>query len=38
VCAGDQRLDTAGLLRTIGHLGVRLQEFTGVPSIRRIAA
>jgi hypothetical protein len=38
VRAGDERLDTVGLLRTIGHLGVRLQEFTGVPSMRRVAA
>lgn len=32
VRAGDRRLDTVGLLRTIERLGVRLQEFTGVPS------
>jgi hypothetical protein len=38
VRSGDSRLDTTGLLRTIERLGVRLQEFTGVPSVRRIAA
>ncbi len=41
VRAGDARLDTIGLLRTVERLGVRLQEFTGVPSnekIRRVAA
>jgi len=38
VRAGDEQLDTAGLLRTVGLLGVRLQEFTGVPSLRRVAA
>jgi hypothetical protein len=32
VRAGDARLDTTGLLRTIERLGVRLQEFTGVAS------
>lgn len=31
VRAGDARLDTVGLLRTVERLGVRLQEFTGVP-------
>ena len=31
VSPGDDRLDTVGLLRTIERLGVRLQEFTGVP-------
>ena len=31
VCAGDARLDTVSLLRTIERVGVRLQEFTGVP-------
>jgi hypothetical protein len=29
--AGDERLDTIGLLREIERLGVRLQEFTGIP-------
>lgn len=29
---GDDRLDTVSLLRTIERFGVRLQEFTGVPS------
>lgn len=29
---GDDRLDTVSLLRTIQRFGVRLQEFTGVPS------
>jgi hypothetical protein len=39
VCrAGDASLDTVGLLRDIGEAGVRLQEFTGVPSERRISA
>jgi hypothetical protein len=38
VRSGDSRLDTIALLRTIERLGVRLQEFTGVPSVRRIAA
>ena len=32
VTAGDPALDTVALLRTIERLGVRLQEFTGVPS------
>lgn len=32
VTTGDATLDTIGLLRTIERLGVRLQEFTGVPS------
>ncbi len=32
VTACDEPLDTVGLLRTIARLGVRLQEFTGVPS------
>lgn len=31
VVAGDERLDTIGLLREIERLGVRLQEFTGIP-------
>ena len=38
VRSGDGDLDTLGLLRTVGELGVRLQEFTGVPSVRRVAA
>ena len=29
--AGEERLDTIGLLREIERLGVRLQEFTGIP-------
>jgi hypothetical protein len=29
---GDANVDTVGLLRTIERFGVRLQEFTGVPS------
>lgn len=32
VVPGDDRLDTTSLLRTIERFGVRLQEFTGVPS------
>jgi hypothetical protein len=36
--AGDANLDTTGILRTVGQLGVRLQEFTGVPSTQRIRA
>ncbi len=36
--AGDAALDTPGILRTVGQLGVRLQEFTGVPSTQRISA
>jgi hypothetical protein len=36
--AGDEGIDTLGLLRTISQLGVRLQEFTGVPSAQRISA
>jgi len=28
---GDERLDTAGLLGEVARLGVRLQEFTGIP-------
>jgi len=31
VVAGDESLDTVGLLHDIERLGVRLQEFTGVP-------
>jgi hypothetical protein len=36
--AGDAALDTVGVLRTVSQLGVRLQEFTGVPSTQRISA
>ena len=32
VLAGDDRIDTHMLLHTVGRFGVRLQEFTGVPS------
>ena len=32
VTTGDERLPTLDLLRTIERLGVRLQEFTGVPT------
>jgi hypothetical protein len=35
---GDATLDTNAILRTVGQLGVRLQEFTGVPSTQRIRA
>jgi len=35
---GDAALDTVGLLATIADVGVRLQEFTGVPSTSRISA
>jgi hypothetical protein len=35
---GAATLDTTGLLGTVSHLGVRLQEFTGVPSRQRIRA
>jgi len=38
VRAGDPSLDTVALLRTVSAVGVRLQEFTGVPSERRIRA
>ena len=38
VRAGDPSLDTVALLRTISTVGVRLQEFTGVLSERRIRA
>ena len=34
--AGDPALDTDRLLRTVGRLGVRLQEFTGVPFEARV--
>lgn len=36
--AGDDTLDTLELLRNVSRLGVRLQEFTGVPSTQRISA
>lgn len=35
---GDASLDTFGLLHLVSQLGVRLQEFTGVPSAQRISA
>ena len=35
---GDGALDTVDLLATIADVGVRLQEFTGVPSASRISA
>jgi hypothetical protein len=38
VRAGDRSLDTVELLRRISAVGVRLQEFTGVASERRIRA
>jgi hypothetical protein len=38
VRAGDADLATATMLRTISELGVRLQEFTGVPSAQLIRA
>ena len=38
VRAGDPLLDTVALLRTVSTVGVRLQEFTGVPSEFRIRA
>ena len=38
VCAGDARLDTVTLLRTIERVGVRLQEFTGVPHPQLVAS
>lgn len=39
VCrAGDADLDTNAILYTVSQLGVRLQEFTGVPSTQRISA
>jgi hypothetical protein len=38
VLAGDADLDTVDLLRLAGHAGVRLQDFTGVPSERRISS
>jgi hypothetical protein len=36
VLAGDSSLDTDRILRTVGRLGVRLQEFTGVPFEARV--
>lgn len=36
--AGDSDLDTVALLANVRQLGVRLQEFTGVPSTQRISA
>ncbi len=33
VTTGDSRLDTMGLLRDVERLGVRLQEFTGIPHV-----
>jgi hypothetical protein len=38
VLAGDANLDTVDLLRLAGAAGVRLQDFTGVPSERRISS
>ena len=38
VCAGDARLDTVSLLRTIERVGVRLQEFTGIPEAQIMAS
>jgi hypothetical protein len=38
VRAGDADLDTLAMLRNVSLLGVRLQEFTGVPSTQRISA
>jgi hypothetical protein len=38
VRAGDASLDSVELLRTVAAVGVRLQEFTGVPSSRRLQA
>jgi hypothetical protein len=38
VCAGDGRLDTVSLLRTVERVGVRLQEFTGVPHPQIVAS
>lgn len=38
VTAVDVELDTVGVLRTVAQLGVRLQEFTGISSARRITA
>ena len=33
VATGDERLDTIGLLREVERLGVRVQEFTGIPHV-----
>lgn len=33
VAPGDARLDTVALLADVGRLGVRLQEFTGIPYV-----
>jgi hypothetical protein len=38
VLAGDAALDTVDLLRVVTQSGVRLQDFTGVPSTQRISA
>jgi hypothetical protein len=38
VLAGDADLDTVDLLRLVAQAGVRLQDFTGVSSERRISA
>ncbi len=38
VLAGDADLDTVDLLRVVAQAGVRLQDFTGVSSERRISA
>ncbi len=38
VGAADREIDTLGVLATVERLGVRLQEFTGVSSDRRISA
>jgi hypothetical protein len=38
VRAGDAGLDTVRLLGTVGRSGVRLQEFTGMPSVNRMTA
>lgn len=38
VRAGDADLDTVALLTTVAQVGVRLQEFTGVPSASRVRA
>lgn len=38
VLAGDADLDTVDLLGVVAQAGVRLQDFTGVPSERRISA
>lgn len=38
VRAGGAELDTVALLATVAQVGVRLQEFTGVPSASRVRA